>query len=92
MKTAINDLMKANKKVTSKTRYSCGIMESPEGIKEDRAQFFFESPDGQDYEFFAALRGLGWADAGFNAPYYWNVIKDGIKISYVEGDVYVNQI
>lgn len=91
MQQAINDLKKADSIIKKRTRYNCGLLDDDqtEGIKESRARFFFESPDGQNYELLHELQKLGWRSGKYEAPYFWRMSKDGITIEYVEGDVYL---
>ena len=89
------DLRIANRKVVRRANYMCGIVENGldvENLKDEKAQFFFESPDGQDYELYMALRDIGYREKFFKAPYYWRVEKHGFAIEYVEGDVYLTTI
>lgn len=88
---AIEDLKKADRIIKKRHRYTCGLEEDSE-VKEERASFFFQSPDGQNGELFYELRKLGWRNAGHNAEYYWKVSKDGVQISYTEGDIYLSKI
>lgn len=94
MEQAIQDLKTANRVIKKRHRYNCGLMDEDrtEGIKESRADFFFESPDGQNGELYYELRNMGWRNSGYNAEYYWGVSKDGFHIQYTEGDVYVRPL
>lgn len=90
IKSALKDLERANKKIVKRHRYACGLIDAPE-VKEESAALFFESPDGQNGELYNELRALKWRGT-MSTEYYWHVIKDGIKISYTEGDIYVTLI
>lgn len=85
---AIDDLYKTNRIIKKRHRYECGLEEDSD-IKESRARFFFLSPDGQNGELYCELRKMGWRNSGYAAEYYWGVSKDGIKIQYTEGDIYL---
>ena len=53
---------------------------------------FFESPDYQNESLYYELKKLGWRNSGYSANYHWGVSKNGIKIEYVEGDVYIRNL
>jgi len=53
---------------------------------------FFESPDGQNGQLYYELRELGWSQGGFDAPYHWKIVKNGVMIQFTEGDIYVKEI
>lgn len=89
---AIQDLKAANRTVRRRQRYACGLEEGSENVQEQRARFFFNSPDGQNGELYYELRKLGWRTSGYEAEYYWGVSKDGVRIEYVEGDVYITAL
>lgn len=91
IKDATAELHIANAIIIKRHRYACGIEpnEYAEGLKDDRARFFFSSPDGQNGELFYELRNLGWRNSGYNAEYFWKVSKDGVFINYTEGDIYI---
>ncbi len=89
---AIDDLKKADKIIKKRHRYACGLEPDSEEIKEERARFFFLSPDGQNGELFYELQKLGWRNAGRTAEYYWKMSRDGVRIEYVEGDVYLSPL
>jgi hypothetical protein len=93
MDTILSDIQKANKKVIGHYRYKCGIAPSDiaNTLKDSKARFFFESPDGQNYEFYMALMDLGYKEKFFKAPYYWEIEKDGFSVNYVEGDLYITK-
>lgn len=88
---AIKDLKQADRIIKKRTRYACGLEEDAD-IKEERASFFFHSPDGQNGELYYELIKLGWRNSGHNAPYYWGVSKHGVRIQYTEGDVYLTPL
>lgn len=84
------DLEQCSKIIEARHRYSCGL----EGVwtdSENRSRNFFLSPDGQNSELYYELKKLGYRNAGFNAEYNWKVYKDGVLISYTEGDVYLSE-
>ena len=58
------------------------------------ADFFLEAPNFQDTKLYEWLRACGFQDYknGYEVPYKWLIKKNGVSISYVEGDIYVNQI
>jgi hypothetical protein len=84
-------LKKADKAIKKRHRYQCGLEEG-EDVKEERATFFFLSPDYQNGELYHELVKLGFSRGGYNAPYYWRVVKDGVMIQYTEGDIYLTLI
>lgn len=92
MEQAIHDIRKANAIIKRQYRYNCGLMEDDTNIKDSRAKFFFESPDGQNGDLFCELKKLGYINSGYNAPYYWGVSKDGYHIQYTEGDIYIRPL
>ena len=55
------------------------------------AQFFLENWDDEREKFYYALLKSGFKTNCYKANYYWEVVKDGIAVSYVEGDVYIKQ-
>ena len=90
----VRDLKEADTIIKGRHRYNCGLMgeDKTKGIMAGRADFFFESPDGQNGELYYEMRKLGYRNSGYNAPYHWGVSKDGFHIEYVEGDVYVRPL
>ena len=84
-------LQKANDKITRRYNYPCGLEPDDKGktLRDDRATFFFSSPDGQNGELYYELTKLGFRHSKYHAEYYWKVRKDGFAIDYTEGDVYV---
>jgi len=89
--SATFDLMTANRLVTKNHKYSCGVdIDIEKEFKDERADFFFNSPDRQDGELYYALKKLGWLNKKYEAPYYWQVRRDKVIISYTEGDIYIN--
>lgn len=88
---AIQDLQKANRKIKRSTRYACGL-EDEGTIREERADFFFSSPDGQNGRLFWELKNLGWINSGYKAEYFWGVSKLGVHIQYTEGDIYIRPL
>jgi len=87
---AIKLLKEADRKIKKAHRYACGLEEErAEDLKDERATFFFNSPDGQNGELFYKLKELGFRTSGYNAQYDWGVSKDGVKIKYTEGDIYI---
>ncbi len=89
--TAIIDLFTANRTIAKRHKYNCGIETDQQAkeLKDDRATFFFLSPDRQDSELYQELKNLKWLNKKYEAGYYWQVRKDDIIISYTEGDVYI---
>jgi hypothetical protein len=87
---AIKDLIKADKKIKKNHRYNCGLLESTEGI--GIGDFFFESPDGQNGELYYKLKELGWRHSMYKAEYYWRVSKNGLFLTYCEGDISIKPI
>jgi hypothetical protein len=49
---------------------------------------FFLSTDGQDFKLLSKLRGQGYKELYYTAPYHWAVIDPKTKkiFSYTEGD------
>jgi len=83
---ALHELKIANDIVKSKHSYDCGLTGKERYFK-GYIYLFFESPNYQNEELFYLLRMNGWRSAGFAAPYHWNVKKQGVFISYSEGDI-----
>ena len=83
--------------INRKYRYGCGITElsvsntswSYKGVDQpnDKATGFFESPDGQNGEFYYALLDVGFSHHFRNAEYHWGVRMGNIIVSYTEGDI-----
>ena len=102
MENLIALLKKADTIIKKRHRYSCGLVADPvaqglqgdSGIKEDRARFFFESPDGQNGELYYVLRELGLVNAGYVAEYHWKLREKGTGwfLTYTEGDVDIYQL
>lgn len=88
---AIKDLQAADKIIKKRHRYFCGLTSDDvaQSLKDGRANFFFESPDGQNGELRYELIKLGWNSGHREAEYSWNVFKDGVHITYTEGDIYL---
>lgn len=87
-------LKEANKKVRKNHTYFCGLVPEEQdltGYKDDKATFFFESPDGQNGELYYTLRSMGWKHRMYDAEYYWTLYKGGYEINYCEGDVYIRK-
>ena len=88
---AILDIRKADAIIKARTRYDCGLTEDITHC--EGAELFFQSPDGQNGELYYELLKLGWRNSGWGAEYYWKVSKgrtgEGVRISMVEGDLYV---
>lgn len=93
MQSIINDLIEADKLIKAQSNYSCGLenKETAKEIKDDKASFFFNSPDGQNGALYYALKSLGFKHSMYEAEYYWRVSKDGYTISYTEGDIYIKK-
>jgi hypothetical protein len=91
-KEAYADIEQADKVIKKQHRYPCGLVS--EAIKNEIGcgDLFFESPDGQNGELYYGLQHLGWRNSGYAAPYHWGVSKDGIKIEFIEGDIYVRPL
>lgn len=87
---AIEDLKKADRVIKKSHRYVCGLTEKFDG-KDERADFFFESPDGQNGELYYLLKDIGWKHRKYDAQYYWIVYKNDFEICYTEGDVYIRK-
>lgn len=89
--TAVSKILEKNH------RYSCGLESlevkdgkwSYNGIEQpnQKAGGFFESPDGQNGEFYYALKDVGMEHHFFNAEYHWGVRKGNIILTYTEGDI-----
>ena len=92
MEQATKDLIKADKIIKKRARYSCGLTSDEYRKEIGCGDFFFESPDGQNGQLFYELLNLGYRQSGFNAEYFWGVSKDGIRISYTEGDIYIKNL
>lgn len=92
LKEAEQELKDADRKIKKRHRYICGLVseEKKEGL--GIGDFFFESPDGQNAELYYALREKGWINSGYNAPYSWGVSKNGVKITYTEGDISIRPL
>jgi len=90
----IEALQQADRKIKRAHRYTCGLVDDAqaETLKSGSAYFFFESPDGQNGELFYALKELGYRASGYTAPYDWAVSKDGVRIKYTEGDIYLSPL
>ena len=89
---AIEDLKKAATHIQSLHSYRCGLASDEVKDEIGCGDFFFESPDGQNGELYYELLKLGYRNAGFNAEYYWKVRKDGVIISYTEGDISISEV
>jgi hypothetical protein len=89
---AIQDIIKADKIIKKRHRYSCGLVSEVEKAAIGCGDLFFESPDGQNGELYSELRNLGYSMGRFNAGYDWKISKNGIQISYCEGDIYVKNL
>jgi hypothetical protein len=86
-----------NQVLIKKHRYSCGLESleistnkwSYRGIEQPnpKAHGFFNSPDGQNGEFYWALRDAGFAHHFRMAEYHWGVRMGKIILTYTEGDV-----
>jgi len=77
-------------------RYSCGLekldITGPWSYKKmpqpnPKASGFFESPDGQNGEFYYALLDVGFEHHFRNAEYHWGVRKGNIILTNTEGDI-----
>lgn len=60
--------------------------------EEGVARAFFENQDDERITFMNLLAENGYENAGYSAPYNWQRTKDGVLVSYVEGDVYIKAI
>lgn len=89
---AYADIEKCDRKIKRRHRYHCGLADEKTTRELGCGDLFFESPDWQNSELYYALRELGWINSGYKAPYHWGVSRGGIKISFVEGDVYVRNL
>lgn len=87
---AKKDIWDADRKIKKRTRYPCGLTEDI--MKCEDAVYFFESPDGQNYELRQELIKKGWEHNEYSAPYYWKLRKGALCISFVEGDVYIKPL
>jgi len=85
-----------SKLVERRYRYSCGLEEfrftekwSYNFVEQPNAKIygFFNSPDGQNGEFYWALRDVGFAHHFRMAEYHWGVRMGKIILTYTEGDV-----
>lgn len=93
MGNAVREVINANTAVRKLYKYDCGITEiGLDNLKDDKAKFFFQSPDGQDYVFYMKLCDAGFKEDFFSAPYHWGVQKNGVAVCYIEGDVYLSLI
>ncbi len=93
---AHRDLVHASMMIEVRHNYACGLEvendEQRNDIEPTTTHFFFNSPDGQNGELFYRLREQGYRSSGYNAPYNWAVSKNGVRISYTEGDIYLSII
>lgn len=89
---AIADLFKADRVIKKKSRYFCGLVSEEVRKQVGCGDYFFESPDGQNGQLYYELRKLGYSGGGFKAEYYWTISKNGIQISYTEGDISISLI
>jgi hypothetical protein len=78
----------SNKIIEPRHRYSCGV-ERLEVGENGKAIGFFNSPDGQNGEFFRALLSVGCQRHFYKAEYHWGVRKGNIILTYTEGDLAV---
>lgn len=89
---AIDELVRADRKIKKRTRYECGLVSEEVRKEIGCGDFFFESPDNQNGELRSELIKLGWNGGEYSAPYHWKVYKGGFQIWYVEGDIYLKQV
>lgn len=89
---AKNDIVEADIKIKKRHRYVCGLVSEAKKDELGCGDMFFESPDGQNGELYYQLVSMGYRSSGYNAPYYWGVSKDGIKIQFTEGDIYIKNL
>jgi hypothetical protein len=77
-----------SKVVEKRHRYNCGL-ERLEVGESGKAYGFFNSPDGQNGEYFSALKEVGFRHHFYQAEYYWGVRLGNSKIilTYTEGDI-----
>jgi len=87
---AMADIRKVNSKIIRRHRYICGIV--PDELKNQTGcgDLFFESPDGQNGELYIELKNLKWRGS-FKTEYNWQVSKEGTRIIYSEGDIYIKE-
>lgn len=86
------DIRKANKEIIKRHKYVCGLVPDEKKAELGCGDMFFESPDGQNSELFYELKRLGYRTSGYNAEYDWGVSKQGWKISFCEGDIYIKKL
>jgi len=91
-KNAYADIEKADKIIKKRYRYECGLVS--EAVKNEIGcgDLFFESPDYQNDDLYYELRKLGWRNSGYAACYHWGVSKGDLKITFVEGDIYIKPL
>ncbi|UOF78925.1 hypothetical protein [Caudoviricetes sp.] len=75
-----------SKFIEKRHRYTCGL-EEIKVTEQGKAFGFFQSPDGQNGEFFYALIDAGFRRHFYQAEYYWAVAKGDIILQYTEGDI-----
>ena len=90
LEEALEDLKTADLLIKKSNRYVCGLeggFERKENDDTEWLRLFFSSPDYQNDSLFFTLANMGWAESMYNAPYHWEVKKNGIYIRYTEGDI-----
>lgn len=94
--TMITVAQEVSKLIEKDHRYACGletgIVEgrwSYKGIEQPntKASGFFNSPDGQNGEFYYALKQVGCLHHFYMAEYHWGVRLGKIILTYTEGDI-----
>ena len=97
VESVVNIAKIVSREVAKKHRYNCGIdtLEISDskwfykGIEQPnpKARGFFESPDGQNGEFYYSLKDVGFTHHFYMAEYYWGVKKGNVILTYTEGDL-----
>ena len=88
---AKKDLQAASDVIAARHRYACGLEREWQDFSTYSRNFFL-SPDGQNGELYSELRNMGYLPSGYKAPYHWGVSTHGLRIEFVEGDVYIKEI
>lgn len=88
MNSAVWDLQAANKRITKRHKYSCGLeADSIQTRHNGTVRAFFSSPDYQNEELYHDLKSHGYTHSMYEARYYWRVRRGDMFIAYTEGDI-----
>ena len=91
-KQAYADIETADRIIKKRYKYFCGLVSKEKKDAIGCGDLFFESPDYQNDDLYYELRKLKWINSGYNSCYHWGVSRDGIRIEFVEGDIYIYKI